>query len=98
MTESAALGGGALWPGRVTARVARSLLKLSVVIVNDLTSGSCELVRGSKSTGPTSPFGVWASALSHKAVSSRERFRARADLLDVTNPPPPSPLPLATRV
>src|SRR3981081_3266648 len=69
--------GGGLWPTIVTAIAARSLPKLSVVIAKDLTSGSCELVTGLKSIGPTSPFGVCASALSHNVASDCERYLAR---------------------
>src|ERR1700694_464042 len=59
----------------VTAIVARSLPRLSVVIAKDLTSGSCELVTGSKSIGPTSAFGGWATPLSHNVASDSERFQ-----------------------
>src|SRR6202048_4223224 len=95
---SADLARGGLWPTIVTAMVARSLLKLSVVIAKDLTSGSCELVTGSKSIGPTSPFGVWASAFAHSSISDFDKYFAFAALFSITNAPPQSPLPLAARV
>jgi hypothetical protein len=81
----------------VTAMVALSASSFSATALNDLTSGSCELVTGSKSTGPTSPFGVWASAFAHKATSAFDRYFAFATLLSMTNPPPPSSLPFAAR-
>src|ERR1700753_225955 len=82
----------------VTDRAALSASILSDVTLKDLTSGSCELVTGSKSTGPTSPFGVWASALAHSATSDFDRYFALAALSTVTKAAPPSPLPLAARV
>src|SRR5258705_7046766 len=82
----------------VTAPVALSASCFSAATLNAFTSGSCELVTGSKSTGPTSPFGVRASALAQSATSDFERYFALADLFSITNPQPPSPLPLAARV
>src|SRR5438477_7407345 len=64
----------------VTAITALSASRFSATALNDLTSGSCELVTGSKSTGPTSPFGVWASAFAHRAASAFERYFALAAL------------------
>src|SRR5258708_5368850 len=60
----------------VTAMVAVFGSDFSAAAAKDLTSGSCELVTGSKSTGPTSPFGVWASD-PQRRQRFREVFRSR---------------------
>ena len=78
----------------VTAMTALSASSFSVATLNDFTSGSCELVTGSKSTGPTSPFGVWASAFAHSATSAFDRYFAFAALFSMMNAPPPSPFAL----
>jgi hypothetical protein len=75
--------------------VAFSGSRFSATALNDFTSGSCELVTGSKSTGPTSPFGVWASAFAHRSASDLDRYLAFAALFSMMKAPPPSPLPLA---
>ena len=82
----------------VAAMTALSASSFSATTLNDLTSGSCELVTGSKSIGPTSPFGVWASAFAHNSISDLDRYFALAALFSMMNAPPPSPLPFAARV
>src|SRR6266852_5483407 len=59
---------------------ALSASSFSTTTLNDLTSGSCELVTGSKSIGPTSPFGVWSSAFAHRSTSDFDRYFAFAAL------------------
>jgi len=81
----------------LAAIVALPASSFSATALNDFTFGSCELVTGSKSTGPTSPFGVWASALAHNSTSAFDRCCAFAALLSMMNAPPPSPLPFAAR-
>ena len=54
--------------------------------------------RGQLPFGPTSPFGVWASALAHNSTNDFDRYFAFAALFSMMNAPPESPLPLAARV
>src|SRR5258708_39039974 len=96
--RSGGFGGGVLRAVRATGMTALSASRLVATTLNDLTSGSCELVTGSKSMGPTSPFGVWASAFAQNAISDVDRYFAFAALFSITKAPPPSPLPLAARV
>src|SRR6267154_5460582 len=97
MVLSTDLGRGAPRPEMVTATTALSASSFSGTTLNDLTFGSCELVTGSKSTGPTSPLGVRASAFAHTSTSVLDRYFALAAWFSMMNAPPPSPLPLAAR-
>src|SRR6202163_2680933 len=97
MVLSTDFGRGAPRPEMVTATTALSASSFSGTSLNDLTFGSCELVTGSKSTGPTSPLGVWASAFAHNSTSALDRYFALAAWFSMMNAPPPSPLPFATR-
>src|SRR5216683_2660972 len=90
MVLSTDLGRGAPRPEMVTATTALSASSFSGTTLNDLTFGSCELVTGSKSTGPTSPLGVWASAFAHNSTSALDRYFAFAARLSIMNAPPPS--------
>src|SRR5450432_2287629 len=78
MVLSTDLGRGAPRPEMVTATTALSGSSFSGTSLNDLMFGSCELVTGSKSTGPTSPFGVRAPAFAHNSTSALDRYLALA--------------------
>lgn len=78
----------------LTAIVAVPASIFSAVAVKDLTLGSCELVAGSKSSGPCSP-AERTSDLAHSRISDFEKYFGFSFSMKA---PPRSPLPDTTRV